>query len=247
MTGGYSGCSGSVGIILFMPSPLIEFLSLYKSYQEGHRRHVVFEDVNAVIGEGEFVVLLGKSGTGKSTLLNLVSGIDAPDRGDIHVNSASLVNMNEDERTLFRRHNIGFVFQSYNLIPTLTVTDNLLLPLELIGTAHADGPARAGELLEELGVMDRADCFPDQLSGGEQQRVAIARALIHRPAIILADEPTGNLDQDTGQEVLTLLDRLVKQAGRTLIMVTHSREVVGLADRLLTIRDHRLQELEQLP
>lgn len=225
--------------------PLIEFRNLSKSYLEADQGHVVFEDVNGVINEGEFVVLLGKSGSGKSTLLNLISGIDAPSSGEVLFNNESLTRMSEDKRTLFRRHNIGFVFQSFNLIPTLTVTDNLLLPLELTKQLDDETRLRVNKLLKQLGVIDRLDYYPDQLSSGEQQRIAIARALIHEPAIILADEPTGNLDQETGQEVLALLDQLVRQAGRTMMMVTHSQEVIGLADRLMTIRDCQLHETDR--
>lgn len=225
--------------------PLIEFRNLSKSYLEADQGHVVFEDVNGVINVGEFVVLLGKSGSGKSTLLNLISGIDAPSGGEILVNNESLTRMSDDERTLIRRCNIGFVFQSFNLIPTLTVTDNLLLPLELTKQLNDETRSRANKLLEQLGVTDRLNYYPDQLSGGEQQRIAIARALIHDPAIILADEPTGNLDQETGQEVLALLDQLVRRAGKTMIMVTHSQEVIGLADRLMTIRDCQLHETDR--
>ena len=225
-----------------MPAPVIEFRRLCKSYWEAGQEHVVLNDVNAEVHEGEFIVLLGKSGCGKSTLLNLISGIDAPSRGDILVKGQSLTGMSEDERTLFRRSHIGVVFQSFNLIPTLTVRDNLLLPLELTRKLDGVGRVKPADMLEELGMAQRLDVYPDRLSTGEQQRIAITRALIHDPAIILADEPTGNLDHDTGQEVLNLLDRLVRRAGRTMIMVTHSREVIGLADRLLTIRDCRLEE-----
>lgn len=228
-----------------MAKPLIEFRNLSKSYLEADHGHVVFEDVNGVINEGEFVVLLGKSGSGKSTLLNLISGIDAPSSGEIFVNNESLTHMSENKRTLFRRRNIGFVFQGFNLIPTLTVIDNLLLPLELTKQLDDETRLRANKLLEQLGVIDRLDYYPDQLSSGEQQRIAIARALIHQPAIILADEPTGNLDQETGQEVLALLDQLVRQEGKTMVMVTHSQEVIGLADRLMTIRDCRLHETDR--
>ena len=225
-----------------MTAPVIEFRQLSKSYREAGREHIVLNDVNGEIYAGEFIVLLGKSGSGKSTLLNLISGIDAPSRGDVLVDGQSLTGMSEDERTLFRRFHIGFVFQSFNLIPTLTVRDNLLLPLELTG--RLDNVARAGlaDMLEELGMVHRMDYYPDSLSTGEQQRIAIARALIHDPSIVLADEPTGNLDHDTGQDVLNLLDQLVRRAGKTMIMVTHSREVIGLADRLVTIRDCRLEE-----
>ena len=225
-----------------MAAPVIEFRHLSKSYREVDREHVVLDDVNGEVHEGEFIVLFGKSGCGKSTLLNLISGIDAPSRGDILVEGQSLTGMSEDERTLFRRRHIGFVFQSFNLIPTLTVRDNLLLPLELTGRLDNGDRTDMENMLEELGMAPRMDFYPDKLSTGEQQRVAIARALIHKPAIVLADEPTGNLDHDTGQEVLNLLDRLVRRAGRTMIMVTHSRDVIGLADRLMTIRDCRLEE-----
>ncbi len=225
-----------------MAAPIIEFRHLSKSYREADQEHVVLDDVNGEIHEGEFIVLLGKSGSGKSTLLNLVSGIDAPSRGDILVNGQSLTGMSEDERTLFRRRHIGFVFQSFNLIPTLTVRDNLLLPLELTGRLDDGNRTALENMLEELDMAHRIDYYPDKLSTGEQQRIAIARALIHNPSIILADEPTGNLDHDTGQDVLNLLDRLVRRSGRTMIMVTHSREVIGLADRLMTIRDCRLEE-----
>ena len=225
-----------------MAAPVIEFRHLSKSYWEADQEHVVLNDVNGKVYEGQFVVLFGKSGCGKSTLLNLISGIDAPSRGDILVEGQSLTGMSEDERTLFRRRHIGFVFQSFNLIPTLTVRDNLLLPLELTGRLDSGDRTGLADMLEELGMVHRMDFYPDRLSTGEQQRIAIARALIHNPAIILADEPTGNLDHDTGQEVLNLLDQLVRRAGKTLIMVTHSREVIGLADRLMTIRDCRLEE-----
>lgn len=228
-----------------MAKPLIEFRNLSKSYLEADHGHVVFENVNGVINEGEFVVLLGKSGSGKSTLLNLISGIDAPSSGEIFVNNESLTHMSENKRTLFRRRNIGFVFQGFNLIPTLTVIDNLLLPLELTKQLDDETRLRANKLLEQLSMIDRLDYYPDQLSSGEQQRIAIARALIHQPAIILADEPTGNLDQETGQEVLALLDKLVRQEGKTMVMVTHSQEVIGLADRLMTIRDCRLHETDR--
>ena len=225
-----------------MTAPIIEFRHLSKSYREADQEHVVLNDVNGEVYEGEFIVLLGKSGSGKSTLLNLISGIDAPSRGDILVKGQSLTGMSEDERTLFRRRYVGFVFQSFNLIPTLTVRDNLLLPLELTGQLDHGDQTGLADMMEELGMTHRMNYYPDRLSTGEQQRIAIARALIHNPSIILADEPTGNLDHETGQDVLNLLDQLVRRSGKTMIMVTHSREVIGLADRLMTIRDCRLEE-----
>ncbi len=214
-----------------------------KSYQEGGTRHQVLDAVNLEIQQGETIVLLGKSGSGKSTLLNLISGIDLPDSGDILIGSQNLSALNEEERTLFRRRDIGFIFQFFNLIPTLTVEENLILPLELNGGNSQGARQRANIMLQEVGLADRATSFPDRLSGGEQQRVAIARALIHQPAIILADEPTGNLDEETGRIIISLMDRLVKQENRTMIIATHSREVIDLADKVYTLRQRRFVEI----
>lgn len=218
---------------------VISIRQLRKSYHESGQQHEIFNDLNLQVSRGEFIVLLGRSGSGKSTFLNLVSGIDQPDSGEIIINGIRLTGLSEHDRTLFRRHHIGFVFQAYNLISTLTVGENLLLPLELIKRTNRQRDTVSG-LLEQLGLADRFDTYPDRLSGGEQQRVAIARALIHDPDVILADEPTGNLDLDTGQQVLALFDSLVKQTGKTLIMATHSREVVGMADRIFSIRNRSL-------
>ena len=223
-------------------TPLVELHGVGKGYDEGGRRRVVLEGVEATIHEGELVVLLGRSGSGKSTLLNLVSGIDPPDEGRVVVAGRDLGALGERQRTLFRRDAVGFVFQFFNLIPTLTVEENLLLPLELRGTVSAADRRRSRELLAEVGLADRAATFPDRLSGGEQQRVAVARALAHDPLLVLADEPTGNLDLETGLQVLELLDRLTRRAGKTMIMVTHSRRVMGLADRIFRVEEHRLVE-----
>jgi putative ABC transport system ATP-binding protein len=222
--------------------PLIELDRVSKSYREGDRSHVVLDAVETTIATGELVVILGKSGSGKSTLLNLLSGIDLPDRGQVRVAGTDLVQLSERDRTLFRRRHIGFIFQFFNLLPTLTVLENLLLPLELKGEVSEREHSRCGELLEAVGLGARATSFPDRLSGGERQRVAVARALVHEPDLILADEPTGNLDVDTGLEVIELLDRLTRRAGKTLVMATHSREVIGVADRILTIEHGRLVE-----
>jgi putative ABC transport system ATP-binding protein len=224
------------------PSPLIELRDLSKAYEEGSRRRMVLCQANASFARGELAVLIGRSGTGKSTLLNLLSGIDQPDSGEVIVDGVSLSALSERERTLFRRDRIGFVFQFFNLIPTLTVEENLLLPLELKGRLSRQQRDAALHLLEEVGLADRAASYPDQLSGGEQQRVAVARALAHDPLLVLADEPTGNLDLETGLQVLEILDRLTRRAGKTLVMVTHSPEVVGLADRVFRIEDCRLVE-----
>lgn len=224
--------------------PLIELRRVHKAYREANRERIIFCDVNESFREGEFVVLLGRSGSGKSTLLNLVSGIDPPDRGDILIQGINLARLSEHNRTLFRRKHIGFVFQSFNLIPTLSVEENLLLPLELNRSCNPDTRRRAARLLEQLELSGRSNSFPDRLSGGERQRVAIARALVHDPNLILADEPTGNLDLETGRGVLDRLDQLVREAEKTLLMVTHSREVIGLADRILTIQEGQLREIK---
>jgi putative ABC transport system ATP-binding protein len=200
----------------------------------------VLQGADAEFARGEFVAILGKSGSGKSTLLNLISGIDLVDGGDIWVDGQQLTTLNERQRTLFRRQNIGFIFQFFNLIPTLTVWENVVLPLELAGVDNGEARRRAEALLEAVGLLDRRDTFPDRLSGGEQQRVAIARALVHDPLLVLADEPTGNLDENTGRQVMTLLDRLTRQSGKNLILVTHSNEAASYADRILTLRDGKL-------
>lgn len=222
--------------------PLVEVRGLSKGYREGDTEHVVLAGAEADIRRGELVVLLGPSGSGKSTLLNLISGIDEPDAGSVRIAGVTVTALGERERTLFRRRRLGFVFQFYNLLPTLTVEENLLLPLELSGRTGAAERRRALELLEEVGLARRAGTYPDRLSGGEQQRIAIARALVHDPLLVLADEPTGNLDPETGTRVLTLLDRLTRRAGRTILVVTHSAELVALADRVLTIRRGKLVE-----
>jgi putative ABC transport system ATP-binding protein len=218
----------------------IRLENLSKNYQEGEHTRVVLQDVNAKFAKGEFVAILGKSGTGKSTLLNLISGIDRADSGAIWLNGQNLTALDERQRTLFRRHNIGFVFQFFNLIPTLTVWENVVLPLELKGSTDGQAHRQAESLLDAVGLLDRRQTFPDRLSGGEQQRVAIARALVHDPLLVLADEPTGNIDEETGQQVLALLDRLTRQAGKNLILVTHSPDAAAYADRALYLRDGQL-------
>jgi putative ABC transport system ATP-binding protein len=225
-----------------MSAPFIELRRVSRVYREGDGERVVLRDVDALIGRGEIAVVLGRSGSGKSTLLNLLAGIDRPTSGQVLVDGADLGALGERDRTLLRRRRIGFVFQFFNLVPLLTVEENLLLPLELTGQADAKGRTRARVLLERVGLADRAAAFPDRLSGGEQQRLAVARALVHDPALILADEPTGNLDADTAQSVLDLLDGLVREYGKTVVMATHSREVVGLADRVFRIQQGRLVE-----
>jgi putative ABC transport system ATP-binding protein len=225
-----------------MRPPAVELRRVTKLYREGDSERVVFRDVDAAVQPGEIAVLIGRSGSGKSTLLNLISGIDLPTSGAVVLDGTDITALGERDRTLFRRERIGFIFQFFNLIPVLTVQENLLLPLELTGRDDRDGRARAGHLLERVGLADRATSFPDRLSGGEQQRLAVARALVHDPALVLADEPTGNLDADTATVVLDLLDRMVRELGKTVVMATHSREVVGVADRVFAVQQGHLVE-----
>lgn len=214
--------------------------NLCRSYVEGGRQHPVLEYLNVEIHEGETVALRGRSGSGKSTLLNLVCGIDAPDKGEVEVAGLNITRMSEHDRTLFRREHIGFVYQAFNLVSTLNVADNIRLVLELNGVGEPEASDRVSELLNAVKLANRADSFPDVLSGGEQQRVAIARALVHRPALLLADEPTGNLDDKTAASVLELLDRLVRDSGNTMIIATHSAKVAALCDRVFELRNGAL-------
>ncbi len=230
---------------------LVRLSELIKEFTEAGQKRLVLDHLDREFYVGEFVCLLGKSGSGKSTLLNLIAGIDKPtsgsiifQNGELHIDFTAL---NERERTLFRRRNMGIVFQFYNLIPTLTVLENVTLPLELAGAGSAALDNAKG-LLNRVGLGDRFESYPDKLSGGEQQRVAIARALVHDPMLILADEPTGNLDEETGEDVLSLLLELTRDAGKTLLMATHATDVANLADRVLhlshgkLVRDHEWQD-----
>ncbi len=219
---------------------LVTIRDLHKSYNPACDNCAVLRRVNLEIYVGEFLVLLGASGSGKSTLLNVISGIDRVDQGAIVIGDTDITRLDEHARTIFRRDHIGIVFQFFNLIPTLTVIENSTLPLELRGFSRRVAEERARMLLSRVGLGDRAHDFPDRLSGGEQQRVAIARALIHEPQLVLADEPTGNLDDVTGQHVLSLLLELTREAGKTLVMATHDPAVVPLADRVFRIHDGAL-------
>ena len=222
---------------------MIILRNLSKSYVEGDARRIIFAGLSLDIDRGQFVALLGQSGSGKSTLLNLLGGIDLPDAGEIRIADQTITTLPEVERTRFRRRQIGFVFQFFNLIPTLTVVENLRLPLELNGLTTPEDGKRALNLLDNVGLGDRRASFPERLSGGEQQRLAIARAVVHRPALLLADEPTGNLDAATGGRILDLLLNLHQQAGTTIVMVTHSLEVAARADRVLLLDAGRIQEV----
>jgi putative ABC transport system ATP-binding protein len=219
---------------------IVQLRGLRKTYEEGGRTRTVLERVDMDIEAGEFFVLLGKSGSGKSTLLNLMSGIDRPDSGQIFIYGTEISALDDYRQTIFRRDHIGIIFQFFNLIPTLTILENITLPMELRGDDPRKATTQARDLLARVGLADRADDFPDKLSGGEQQRVAIARALAHEPALVLADEPTGNLDEETGRRVLSLLLELTRDLGKTLVMATHNPEIVPLADRVCRIHDGSL-------
>ena len=215
----------------------VRIRDLSRSFQEGGREHSVLHDLSVDFASGETVALRGRSGSGKSTLLNLISGIDAPDAGEVEVAGLNITMMSERDRTLFRREHIGFVYQAFNLVPTLTVSDNIRLVLELNKVPQAESDDRIDYLLDAVELSDRATSYPDVLSGGEQQRVAIARALAHNPSLLLADEPTGNLDDKTAAGVLQLLDKLVQYSGGTMIIATHSAAVASRCDRILELHD----------
>lgn len=227
------------------PREFLQIENLSKSYMEGEQRHSVLRGASITIKRGEFVALLGASGSGKSTLLNLLSGIDTADTGAIWLDGQNLIVMNEAQRTLFRRNHIGFVFQFFNLLPTLTILENAALPLELAGTVPGQAGQKARELLGLVGLSGREHSFPDRLSGGEQQRVAIARALVHDPLLVLADEPTGNLDEDTGAQIMDLLVRLTREAGKNLIMATHNLDNTRRANRVFHLHEGKLVEDQQ--
>jgi putative ABC transport system ATP-binding protein len=219
----------------------VELSAVSKYFEEGGRRRQVLDGLDLTVSDGELVALVGRSGSGKSTLLNVIAGIDQPSAGQVTVDGVAVSKLGERDRTLFRRNHLGFVFQFFNLLPTLTVTENVLLPLELTGRAER-AAERVAALLEAVGLADRGRAFPDRLSGGEQQRVAVARALVHDPSLVLADEPTGALDAETGRTVLALLLQLARGQRRTVVLVTHSPEVARAADRVLTLDGGRLVE-----
>jgi putative ABC transport system ATP-binding protein len=219
---------------------LIAIHQLCRSFSEGTGVHRVLDGADARIRAGEVVAIVGRSGSGKSTLLNLVSGIDQADSGEVVVGGRSVTSMREPERTLFRRAHLGFVYQFFNLIPTLDVEENVRLALELNGARGAAARERSVAMLAEVGLGERLHSAVDRLSGGEQQRVAIARALVHEPSVLLADEPTGNLDEETASQVLRVLLSLTRSRGTTLLVVTHDPSLASSADRVLELRDGKL-------
>ena len=226
-----------------MIQPRIELRQLTRRLPSGDRELTILDHVDLAIDAGEFVAVLGPSGSGKSTLLALMAGLDRPTSGEVRIDGDPIQAMSEDGLALLRRRKIGFVFQSFQLLSNLTARENVLLPIELLGLSNPF--ARTTELLEAVGLADRGHHYPSQLSGGEQQRVALARAFAARPPILLADEPTGNLDGLTGRRVLALLTGLRAREGTTLVLVTHDPAVAALADRQIHLRDGRVERDEK--
>ena len=224
-----------------MNSRLISLRGVVFGFDEGTTRHPVLRGVSGAVMSGEWVALLGHSGSGKSTLLHLIAGLDLPGKGSIEIGGVTVSEPDERARTLFRRRHVGFVYQAFNLLPTLTVLENVALVAELNGLRSADARDRAAALLGEVGLDFAIERYPDRLSGGEQQRVAIARALVHDPWLLLADEPTGNLDAGNGERVLDLLDAILRRRGHTLLIATHSPEVAARADRIWHLKDGLLE------
>ncbi len=219
--------------------PMIEVRGLTKTIATPTHSVAILKGIDLEIPRGQFAAIMGPSGSGKSTLLGLLAGLDAPTSGRIVLDGEDITDLEEDQLALLRGRKIGFVFQSYHLIPTLTAQENVMLPIELSGNS-SDGTERARELLDSVGLLDRSDHYPVQLSGGEQQRVALARAFVGRPPILLADEPTGNLDTANGGVVLELLVTLNRRERTTLVLVTHDQQISEQADRRITLRDGRI-------
>lgn len=218
----------------------IHLENIHKAYEDSGQTRVIFKSMNACFPSGKRCVILGKSGVGKSSLLNLISGIDVPDTGHIQIGDHRVSDMDDTQRTIFRRRHIGFIYQFFNLIPVLTVYENVVLICKLDGIMETEFKQRAHALLASVGLYDRRNDFPDRLSGGEQQRVAIVRALVNEPSILLADEPTGNLDKENGLQVLEMISTMALQHQKTLIMVTHSQDASQYADMTFRVEDQLL-------
>lgn len=218
---------------------IVTVQNLHKTFGKGENAIHALAGIDLSIEKGKFTAIIGASGSGKTTLLNMMGGLDTPDEGEVVVDGVKLSDLKEKELAVFRRSKVGFVYQSFNLVPTLTVKENILFPLSLAGSTP--DPAFFTEIIDLLHLQDRLNAFPHELSGGGQQRVAIARALIAKPAIILADEPTGNLDSKSGQNVLGLLKLSVETYHQTLVMITHNLEIAQMADRVIRIEDGRIR------
>ncbi len=219
---------------------MIVVKNLWKVYGKGEKRVEALKGVDFQIEQGEFIAILGPSGSGKTTLLNCLSGIDSPTKGEIFFDGVEFHRLSEEEKTKFRAQNMGFIFQFFNLIPVLTVLENVELPLRILGQKGREVKERAAEMLKKVGLSGKEDKFPSQLSGGEQQRVAISRALVHNPKIVWADEPTGNLDSETGAAIIALLERIRLENRTTLIVVTHDEKIAQRANRIFVVRDGKI-------
>jgi len=221
---------------------VLEARNLRKVYGEGEARVEALRGVDLGVRAGEMVAIMGRSGSGKSTLLSMLGGIDSPTSGEVLLEGVNLASLTDDQRTLMRRQRIGFIFQSFNLLPILTAEENVSLPLELDGISSAEASRRAREVLELVSMSGRRDHIPSTLSGGEQQRVAVARALVIQPALLLADEPTGNLDSVNGQRLIQMLRNLVDQRQQTIVMVTHDPSVAAKAARVIHLSDGLVEQ-----
>ena len=221
---------------------IIQFVDVFKSYQNGATSVTALKGVNLSFDAGDFVTIMGPSGGGKTTLLNLLAGLDLPDRGQIYLQERKVSTLSDHDLTLLRRKEIGFVFQFFNLMPTLTIQENVELPLLLSHSSKTAG-SRVQTLLEYVGLWNRAQSFPAELSGGEMQRIAIARALVHQPVILLADEPTGNLDSENGQKIIELMKRAATDFNTTVILVTHNPQIAEFGNRHFEIRDGKLTDI----
>ena len=219
---------------------IVTIHNLYKTFGRGESAVHALNGIDLALEKGKFTAIIGASGSGKTTLLNMIGGLDTPDEGEIIVDGVSLSGLKEKELAVFRRSKVGIVYQSFNLVPTLTVKENILFPLSLAGTTH--DPVFFSEIADLLHLQEKLNAYPHELSGGGQQRAAIARALIARPAILLADEPTGNLDSKSGQNVLGLFKLSVETYHQTLVMITHNLEIAQMADRVIRIEDGRIRE-----
>jgi putative ABC transport system ATP-binding protein len=217
----------------------VQIINVSKRY--GEHNVQALRNVSLNLERGQFVALMGPSGCGKSTLLNCIAGIDKPDRGEILVDNADITKLDENALTLLRREKIGFVFQFFNLLSTLTVRENIELPLDLAGGVRATAVSKSTALLSEIGLLERANFYPSQLSGGEMQRVSVLRAIIHGPEIVLADEPTGNLDTVSGNQILSILQSLCHDKGETVLMATHSQEAASFADVIIRMKDGAIE------
>lgn len=226
-----------------MIQSVLQLEDVRKGYIEAGQPHEILRGVNLTVAPGEFVALLGRSGAGKSTLLNVIGGLDTADSGTVRFEGQEISHLSDDRRTELRARGLGFVFQSFNLIPTLTAAENVALPLVLGGERLATAVGQAREMLDRVGLTGRGDTYPDRLSGGEQQRVAIVRALIHQPRLVLADEPTGNLDYETGRQIMELLHGMVREMGVSMLVVTHDVDFLQVSDRVLRLREGVLESV----